>query len=245
MSGEPFQERLSRIATEWTMLFQAHAPAADEATAAQGVLLQRYAGAVYRYLLGAVRDPDAAGELAQEFALRFLRGDFRRADPQRGRFRDYLKTALVHLVNDYHRSRQAWPAQLPSQVEPVAPLLEEADEESHFLTSWREDLLDRTWKALDRAQPLYHAVLLFRVENPDVPSAQMAEQLGAQLGRPLNAASVRKALQRGHEKFADLLIDELAASLTAPSLQELHDELQTLDLLRYCRSALERRGLAG
>ena len=32
-----------------------------------------------------------------------------RAAPDRGRFRDYLKTALIHLVTDYHRSRQAWP----------------------------------------------------------------------------------------------------------------------------------------
>ena len=35
------------------------------------------------------------------------------------------------------------------------------------------------------AQPRYHAVLLFRVENPDVPSPQAAEELGARLGTSL------------------------------------------------------------
>jgi DNA-directed RNA polymerase specialized sigma24 family protein len=48
-----------------------------------------------------VRDPEVADDLAQEFALRFLRGDFQRADPERGRCRDYLKRALINLVHDY------------------------------------------------------------------------------------------------------------------------------------------------
>ena len=37
-------------------------------------LLQRYQGVVYRYLLGSLRDADAADELFQEFALRCLQG---------------------------------------------------------------------------------------------------------------------------------------------------------------------------
>ena len=43
----------------------------------------QHCGAAYRYLLGAVHDPDAADDLCQDFAVRFLRGDFRRADPGR------------------------------------------------------------------------------------------------------------------------------------------------------------------
>ena len=92
------EEHLSQITTLWTMLLRAHTPA-DDAAAARHALLERYGGAVGRYLLGAVHDPDAAAELTQEFAVRFLRGDFRRAEAARGRFRDYLKTALIHLVD--------------------------------------------------------------------------------------------------------------------------------------------------
>ena len=48
--------------------------------AAQSVyLFPGYQGAAYRYLTAAVGDPDVAAELFQEFAVRFLRGDFRRA----------------------------------------------------------------------------------------------------------------------------------------------------------------------
>jgi hypothetical protein len=52
---------------------------------------------------------------------------------------------------------------------------------------------------------------------------------------------VRKSLQRAHEKFADLLLEEVAASLEGAGDAELDRELRDLDLLRFCRSALERR----
>src|SRR5262245_49194788 len=116
MDPDSLNQRLSRISTLWTLLQQAHAGPADAATSAQRLLMQRYLGSVYHYLLGALRDEAAAEELLQEFAARFLRGDFRRADPQRGRFRDYVKTALIHLVDDYHRAERARPRPLPSDL---------------------------------------------------------------------------------------------------------------------------------
>jgi hypothetical protein len=102
-------------------------------------------------------------------------------------------------------------------------------------------LLERTWRALAAVNADYQAVLLYRVENPDLPSAQMAERLSAQLGKPVTAAWVRKAQQRAHAKLADLLIEQVAASLAAAPAAEVEAELRELDLLRYCRSALERR----
>jgi DNA-directed RNA polymerase specialized sigma24 family protein len=62
---------------------------------------------VYRYLLKALRDPEAAAEQSQEFALRFVRSDFKEADPERGRFRDFLRTVLYHLVVNYYREGRA------------------------------------------------------------------------------------------------------------------------------------------
>jgi RNA polymerase sigma factor (sigma-70 family) len=242
MDPQELSQRLSRISTLWTMVFQAHGQPAGVADA-QRVLVQRYSGAVYRYLLGAVRDPDVAADLSQELALRFVRGDYRRADPDKGRFRDYLKTALIHLVTDYHRARQAWPRPLAADAPgPAAPPAANEDSACDFLAQWREELLDRTWQALERANADYRVALLFRIENPDMPSSEMAECLAAELGKPLTAAWVRKALQRAHAKFADLLLDEVAVSLEKATREGLVQELRELDLLKYCRSALDRRG---
>ena len=240
MDRDELDQRLSRMSTVWTMVFEAHGGEADAATAAMSGLALRYSGVVYRYLLGAVRDPDAAAELSQELALRILRGAFKHADPSRGRFRDYLKTALIHLVDDYRAAQRSRPRPLPRD-EPASPAPAVPETEADFLESWRAELLDRTWKALAAAQPMYHAVLLFRVENPDVPSPRMAEELGARLGTSLRPDQVRKALQRSHAKFAELLIDEVAITMGEPSREELAEELREVELLKYCRSALERR----
>jgi RNA polymerase sigma-70 factor (ECF subfamily) len=239
MDRVDFDERLSRISTQWTMVFRAHAEGGAAPAVAQRLLLERYSGAVLRYLIGALCDPDAAEELAQEFALRFLRGDFRRARPDKGRFRNYLKTALSHLVTDYHRARQAAPRPLTPEV--AAPAPPGAEDAATFVASWREELLEKTWNALERYNPTYKAALALRIQEPDLSSPEMAERLTAQLGKPIAAPLVRKALQRAHEKFADLLVDEVTASLEAASPAEVEQELMELDLLRFCKSAVARR----
>ncbi len=150
MDGDELDQHLSRVSTMWTMVLEAHGGEADSATAALAGLAQRYSGVVYRYLLGAVRDPDAAAELSQEFALRILRGAFRRADPSRGRFRDYLKTALIHLVDDYHTAQRARPRRLLHDV-PAGPTSGVPEAEPDFVATWRSELLDRTWKSLAAA----------------------------------------------------------------------------------------------
>jgi RNA polymerase sigma-70 factor (ECF subfamily) len=229
-------ERLSRIETHWATLLRAHDPAASGARSARDRLILRYSGAVYRYLCGALRDPDAAADLCQEFAVRFLRGDFHRADPERGRFRDYVKTVLVNLVNDHHRRRKAGPA--PLEIDAAAPACPSDDD---FNAGWRQAVLDQTWKALEAANSTYHAALQLRVESPDMQSPEMAERLTAQLGRPVSADNVRKVIQRAHARFAELLIDQVADSLDDPTPAELEEELRLLDLLRFCRATLDRR----
>jgi RNA polymerase sigma factor (sigma-70 family) len=241
MGPAPPRSHLSRISTPWTLVRRAHGGAGDCAADALRLLLQRYCGAAYRYLRGALRDEDAALELLQEFVLRFLRGDFRRADPASGRFRDYLKTALIHLVTDYRREQRAQPRPLPADVGRAVAPDEGAGDEAAFLQSWREELINRTWAALAEAKPTYHAALVFHVESPELTSAGAAEQLAARLGQPFTAARVRVTLQRAREKFAELLLDEVAHSLGACSEAELVQELHDLRMLKLCAPALERR----
>lgn len=248
MDEQTLHSRLSRITTVWTLLGDAQGGARTVAQAANLALIQRYQGAAYRYLLGAVRDPDAADELFQEFALRFVQGAFRRATPERGRFRDYLRTSLAHLVVDYQKRQRKQPRPLESAVlEPAADSDDPAQADEPFLHSWRDELMDRAWSALAQSerqggQPFY-SVLRFRAENPEASSADMAARLTEQLHpeRPFTETSVRKALQRARATFADLLLEDVAHSLGDPTGEELEQELIDLELLPYCRSALARR----
>src|SRR5437868_2038378 len=107
MADHGSDARLSQIQTLWTVICRAHGDGPEEAVrAAQVQLMDRYGKVVQRYLLGALRDPHAAEELTQEFALRFVRGDLKGADRQRGRFRDFLKGTLFHLIGDFHRRKK-------------------------------------------------------------------------------------------------------------------------------------------
>lgn len=248
MNEHAFQQRLSQIQTSWSMVLRAHEPGSDVVADAQTALMQRYGGAVYRYLVGFLHDYDAADDLAQEFALRFLRGDFRRADPARGRFRDYVKMVLRHLVADHHRRQVVRPRPLPEDAgDSVADGADADDLDRQFLESWRKELLARAWEALERVQgeagrPFY-TVLRLRADHPELRSAQLAELLAARTGRPVTAGGIRQTLSLAREKFADLLIDEVAISLEDPGAEPIEQELIDLDLQAYCLPALERRGL--
>src|SRR4051812_1666571 len=106
MDEREIARRLNNISTVWSLVLQAHQGPPDATAVARQALVERYLGAVYRYLLGAVRNPDTADELCQEFCLRFVRGDFRNADPARGRFRDLIKTALINLVINHQKRKR-------------------------------------------------------------------------------------------------------------------------------------------
>jgi hypothetical protein len=56
----------------------------------------------------------------------------------------------------------------------------------------------------------------------------------------LTAAGVRQALHRARQKFADLLLEEVAQSVEDPTPEHLERELVELGLFDYCRPALER-----
>src|SRR5260370_459103 len=78
--------------------------------------------------------------------------------------------------------------------------------------------------------------------RPEWSSPQLAKEMGRRLGKTLTAAGLRQTLHRAREKFADLLLEEVAHSLEAPTAERLAEELLDVGLLDYCRPALERRG---
>lgn len=236
-------QHLSHITTLWTLVYQAHRDEADRADAAQRLLLERYGGAVHRYLLGALRDPEAADDLFQDFCVRFLRGAFRNAERGRGRFRDFLKTAVYHLVIDYQKAKHKRTGVPLDDAELAVAPPSQVESDREFLESWRAELMDRAWIALENleknsGQP-HFTVLRFRTDHPLLSSQELAEHLGPRLGKSLTVDAARQALHRARDKFTDLLLAEVEQSLHDP--ERLEEELAEIGLLTYCQSALLRR----
>jgi RNA polymerase sigma-70 factor (ECF subfamily) len=243
MDDEFLKQHLSQITTDWNDFFEAHGGVGGAAGEAQRRLLERYGNACYRFLLSLVRDREAADDLFQEFALRLVRGSFGGVDPRRCRFRDYLKAALRNLAIDHHRRQRLRPQPL-GEAEPPAQEPSGAGEDGEFLKIWREELIDRSLRALEAVerqtgQPLA-TVLRLRMDHPELRSPEMAERLAGQLGRPVTPGNARKWLHRAREQLKGLLVEEVRRSLAGPTEEELEQELVELGLLEQCRTALEQ-----
>ncbi|MEM8865188.1 MAG: sigma-70 family RNA polymerase sigma factor [Planctomycetota bacterium] len=252
---DPLDDRLSRIETCWSIIRQAHDPAEDsdagrEVRDAQQNLLDRYGGAVRRYALAALRSEEAADEVFQEFALRFVRGDLGRADPEKGRFRSFVKTTVYHLIVDYQRrgKRDARVAPMRTETpEPKAPTEEQHDE--LFSATWRDDLLARVWQQLEKQEQQtgkpYHTALRCRVDYPKLRSPELAERLTELLGKPMKAGAARVLLHRAREAFAELLLEEVVHTLPGASRDQVQEELIDLNLFEYCRPIFEKQAAEG
>jgi hypothetical protein len=121
--------------------------------------------------------------------------------------------------------------------------VEEPDEP--FLSHWREELVARAWEALQASeastgQP-YHTLLRWKTEAPQTRSAELAARLSARLGKACTDNAARKLLHKARILFAELLVEEVARSLSSSDADELERELIDLGLLDYCRSALKHR----
>jgi hypothetical protein len=223
-------ERLTEIQTRLSRLYQTGEPGHEE--------FFRYYGAAYRYFLALVRDGDAARDLTNEFAQRFFNGDFRRFDPALGRFRDFLKVALRHMAVDHFRGRERQAGPLPSDDLPEEP-------PAAFDAAWQEELLHQSWRSLECRQretgkPVY-TVLRCKTENPQMRSAQLADEVGKLLGLTLTAQGVRQLVHRARAAFQETLLDEVVRSLGSPSPERLEQELHDLQLWSYCRDAFLER----
>ena len=237
MTSDESQDRLSRIQTHWSrLLAPTDGPEKD--------LLLRYYSAAFRYLLAILHDATIAEELAQEFAVRFLAGHYSKVDRQRGRFRDFLKAALRNLIHDYWRRQQKERARTPADPDGFEPSAPEA-EENAFDAGWRDEMLVRTWEALarfetDTGKP-YFALLRVKTEEPTLRSDQLAQRLALAGNKTLTDQALRQTLHRARETFADLLLDEVQRTLTTIDRDQLEEELVELQLVDYCRKALDRR----
>ena len=234
-------DRISQISTNWHEIFASRSASALGAETARHALVLRYCGAVYHYLLSATGDVHAADDLSQEFALRFVRGDFHRADPAKGRFRDFIKTILYHLVVDHFRARKR--AHPPIGNEELLQDPESRAEPSHavFVRHWRQEILNRTWQELQQSGGAgYFECLQWKASNPDGRAAAGATELALRLHRTITPASFRQTLLRAREKFAELLIREVSFSLGTADAGSVEEELAELELIEYCRPLLSR-----
>jgi RNA polymerase sigma-70 factor (ECF subfamily) len=223
--------RLDQISTRWAAV---HDPAQ---------FLLRYGAAVRRYLGALIHNADDVDEVLQDFLARGIERGFVRAEPLRGRFRDYLKTAVRNAALSHLRRRK--PAGQDDFVlhqltaAPETPLA--ADQQ--WETEWRQCVLARAWQALEAHQrrapaSLCHTVLQLSAAHPKEDSKALAARASAQAGRPIRPDAFRKQVSRARRIFAELLLAEVASTLESPTPEQIEEELIDVGLMEYVREFL-------
>jgi RNA polymerase sigma-70 factor (ECF subfamily) len=221
---------LDQISTHWPLIEQP----------AQFVM--RYAAAIRSYLEALLRSADAADEVSQDFLLRGILHGFVRTAQLRGRFRNYLKTAVRNAALNHLQRRK------PGRGGPNPDTLAAPDEgaclaDQTWLAEWRRCALDRAWQALEAHQSqtpgnLCHTVLRLAVDHQEEDSATLAARAATVAGRPLNAAAFRKQLSRARRLFAEALLAEVARTLEEPTRERIEEELIEVGLMPYVRDFL-------
>jgi len=223
-------------ATPWDQITEAQ----DGELEARAQLTARYSAFAYRYLLRELGDSHAAADLSQDLIVRLLQRRFRGLARQRGSFRAYLRRALIHLIADHYKQRKRQPKQLgdddiPAPVEALT---------KDFELLWRKKLLERTLEDLGstgRNGKLCQTIIDLRRKRPRSSSMELAKQLGFRLRKSISPEAYRLSLHRARQAFADLLVTEVSRDLGDPSPDQVIDELIELDLLKFCRSAVQKR----
>lgn len=172
-------------------------------TAAYEVLVRRYSGTLFRYLLRLVGRPDEAEDLAQEAFLRVYLS-LASYDPTY-RFSTWLFRIATNLALNRLRAERRWVsleslAEVPD--EPPRQLPDERDDLWPERQAERSDLSRRIQECLEELPPAYRIVVVLR-HIADLSYEEIANSTGL----PLN--TVRSRLHRGRERLGGCLEQRL------------------------------------
>lgn len=184
-------------------------------------LARAYERPIREWLRCRLRDEEAAADLTQEFFVWMIESRFTaRADPARGRFRSFLKTALRHFVVDRQRAESAEKRGggcVPTSVDDEALAARGGSPDAALDATWRASLIERALAALEAdlrasGKEVYFRVFrdYFVVMDGNVDHAGVAERYG------LRTTDVSNYLRVAKNRFRALLHCEILATVGGP-----------------------------
>lgn len=219
--------------TRWTLIVSARESTSTRRLALDE-LLRLYWRPLYLFARRKGADADAAQDAVQGFITHLLERDFvDRLDPQRGRFRAYLKAAFSnYLVNQHERAtaqkRGGGAVALDLEVIERELAVGLASPEESFDREWALRVMSRALEDLRREfetgarrGPFEVVALFFQSET--IPSyAEVAAKHG------MSIPQLKALLHRTRARFRDLVRKTVAETVADPS----DVETEIADLLR-------------
>jgi RNA polymerase sigma factor (sigma-70 family) len=223
--------------THWSAVLAAGQTASPCATAAMEELCRTYWYPIYAYVRRRGHTVEEAQDLTQEFFLRLIAKHWLAdANPGKGRFRNFLLTALNHfLANEWRRLQAAKrgggqalislddTAEARYAQEPAFDLTPEKIYERRWALTLLDQALSRLREEFVAAAHAQQFDLLRGFLTTDAGESRYAE-VAAELG--MTAAAVAVAVHRLRHRYRELVREEIAHTVT--SLAEVEDEIHWL-----------------
>jgi RNA polymerase sigma factor (sigma-70 family) len=221
--------------THWSLVLAVSRGDTVLAATARETLCRTYWSAIYSFIRRHGRSIEDAEDLTQDFFCRHLveKNAFKGLDPQRGKFRNFLRTALRnYLANDFDRNQ----AQKRNSGQRPVPL-EDAEKQYQafsvnndtadriFDRQWAMAIMDRAFQRLRAKRTangqgaLFEALKEFLSRNAnDGECDALAERFH------LQREAVKMAVSRLRKAYKALVRDEIRQTVEDP--KEVDDELR-------------------
>jgi len=196
-----------------------------EADSAAGFVL-RYLAPMRRQLTEVLGSSQHADEALKLLLAHLVSVGF--GEHKRGRLRDFL----LRGIRSAAKNRVA---DLPEDKRPVIDLDELTLESKQWVSYWREGLLERAWRAMERQQhqtpePPVYSVLFHSTSNRSATSEEIAVAIQNESGLDIDAATVQALMPQARTLFAQLVADEVAETLENPTGEDVKREIAQLGL---------------
>ena len=231
-------QRADFTVTKWSVVRRAGDPSSPESAAALEALCRTYWYPIYAFLRREGRSAEDAKDLTQEFFYQLLRKNaFAIADPNKGRFRNFLLRALKNFLADEWDKANAQKRggdfdiisldQLNPEeryiLEPVTSLTPEM----LFQRKWAGIVVDHALRRVKKETAasgkgrMFDALKVFIINEPEKADyKRLSESL------KMSPNTIATNVKRLRSRFGELLRAEVAETVDNP--EDVEDELRAV-----------------
>lgn len=222
--------------TNWKLLAEATLAGDSAGQKALAQLCQDYRQPIEQFLTARGYEAAEVEDIVQDFYLKWLKSRaWKRADPVRGRFRNYMLGAVLHLLaqrRQFQSREKRGGGQEVLSLDALAEKGEEVVDESmpadpEFDRIWARNIVSNAVASLEREMQASGRAADFAVMRQFLPGAthQMSlDEAASTLG--VNIGLVKSAVFRLRSRFRELIRAAVAKTVSQP--HEINEELEYL-----------------